>query len=131
MIFFLVRLDIIFLCSLGIEELLSSSSGNLSWTEYHPLQHHQEYLQYLQQNWSTEAPHAGGEEGFKVAHKDRLYWPVLAMRIGGSPVLDRLLLLADPIGSTSEKDAESIFDDACREQFCAVLANTSPWAHRT
>ena len=47
----MVRLEIILLCSLKVVNILASSSGNLTWTEYHPLEHHQEYLQYLQQNY--------------------------------------------------------------------------------
>ena len=51
MVFFMVRLEIILICSLRVENILASSSGNLSWTEYHPLEHHQAYLQYLQENY--------------------------------------------------------------------------------
>ena len=30
---------------------MRQSAQNLTWTEYHPLEHHQQYLQHLQQRY--------------------------------------------------------------------------------
>jgi len=52
----------------------SVSPHNLTWTEYHPLHHHQEYLHYLQK----EFPNIVQVENIGITHEER---PILLLKI--------------------------------------------------
>eukprot|EP00091_Calanus_sinicus_P005976 TRINITY_DN16534_c0_g1_i1.p1 TRINITY_DN16534_c0_g1~~TRINITY_DN16534_c0_g1_i1.p1 ORF type:complete len:295 (+),score=63.36 TRINITY_DN16534_c0_g1_i1:122-1006(+) len=68
----MIRKLVILLCS--VRTGAGNIHGNHSWTEYHSLQRHQEYLQYLQQNY----PQLAEVEEIGISHKAR---PILLLKI--------------------------------------------------